>query len=77
MLNRPKVPEIKGLDSFAGPAFHTARWDHSADYSGKRVGMVGTGASGMQVGPAIQNDVSQPDDFPTLPALGDAQSAVF
>ena len=54
MLNRPKVPPIKGLESFAGPKFHTARWDHSVDYKGKRVGMVGTGASGMQVGPAIQ-----------------------
>ena len=52
-LNRPKVPDIAGLDSFAGPKFHTARWDHSFDYKGKRVGMVGTGASGMQVGPAI------------------------
>lgn len=54
MLNRPKVPPIKGLDSFTGPKFHTARWDHSVDYAGKRVGMIGTGASGMQVGPAIQ-----------------------
>ncbi len=54
MLNRPKVPPIKGLETFAGPKFHTARWDHSVDYKGKRVGMIGTGASGMQVGPAIQ-----------------------
>jgi 4-hydroxyacetophenone monooxygenase len=54
MLNRPKVPPIKGLESFGGPKFHTARWDHSVDYKGKRVGMIGTGASGMQVGPAIQ-----------------------
>jgi 4-hydroxyacetophenone monooxygenase len=52
-LNRPKLPALPGLDSFAGPAFHTARWDHSVDYAGKRVGMIGTGASGMQVGPAI------------------------
>ena len=54
MLNRPKVPHIDGLETFAGPKFHTARWDHSVDYKGKRVGMIGTGASGMQVGPAIQ-----------------------
>jgi 4-hydroxyacetophenone monooxygenase len=54
MLNRPKVPPIEGLESFDGPKFHTARWDHSVDYKGKRVGMIGTGASGMQVGPAIQ-----------------------
>jgi len=52
-LNRPSVPNIAGLDNFKGPKFHTARWDHSASYEGKRVGMIGTGASGMQVGPAI------------------------
>ena len=67
MLNRPKVPEIKGLESFSGPAFHTARWDHSADYRGKRVGMIGTGASGMQVGPAIQNDVANLTIFQRSP----------
>jgi 4-hydroxyacetophenone monooxygenase len=54
MLNRPKVPPIPGLESFAGAKFHTARWDHSAEYKNKSVGMIGTGASGMQVGPAIQ-----------------------
>jgi 4-hydroxyacetophenone monooxygenase len=67
MLNRPKVPPIKGLEDFAGPAFHTARWDHSVDYKGKRVGMIGTGASGMQVGPAIQPDVEQLTIFQRSP----------
>lgn len=52
-LNRPQLPEIPGIDTFEGPAFHTARWDHEADIAGRRVGMIGTGASGMQVGPAI------------------------
>jgi 4-hydroxyacetophenone monooxygenase len=52
-LNRPSVPDIPGLTDFEGPAFHTARWDHGADIAGRRVGMIGTGASGMQVGPAI------------------------
>lgn len=52
-LNRPKLPDIPGLADFAGPKFHTARWDHTVDYTNKRVGMIGTGASGMQVGPAI------------------------
>lgn len=52
-LNRPQMPQIPGLDAFEGPAFHTARWNHEADIAGRRVGMIGTGASGMQVGPAI------------------------
>ncbi|MEO6717880.1 MAG: NAD(P)/FAD-dependent oxidoreductase [Novosphingobium sp.] len=67
MLNRPKVPPINGLESFAGPKFHTARWDHSVDYKGKRVGMIGTGASGMQVGPAIQPFVKQLTIFQRSP----------
>ncbi|TVV76730.1 flavin-containing monooxygenase [Sphingomonas solaris] len=52
-LNRPSLPDIPGLSDFEGPAFHTARWNHEADIAGRRVGMIGTGASGMQVGPAI------------------------
>ena len=52
-LNRPQYPNIKGLDQFQEPVFHTARWDHSVNIAGKRVGMIGTGASGMQVAPAI------------------------
>ena len=52
-LNRPSIPPIPGLDEFAGPKFHTARWDHSVDLSFTNVAMIGTGASGMQVGPSI------------------------
>jgi 4-hydroxyacetophenone monooxygenase len=52
-LNRPQMPDIPGLADFQGPAFHTARWNHEADLAGRRVGMIGTGASGMQVAPAI------------------------
>ncbi|GAA4863802.1 flavin-containing monooxygenase [Pseudonocardia benzenivorans] len=52
-LNRPVVPALPGLDTFPGPAFHTAQWDHSVDLTGLRVGVVGTGASAMQVVPAI------------------------
>src|SRR3984957_15913059 len=53
VLNRPKLPEIAGLNLFAGPAFHTAQWDRDFDWRGKRVAMIGTGASGHQVGPTI------------------------
>ncbi|HEX6417643.1 MAG TPA: NAD(P)/FAD-dependent oxidoreductase [Acidimicrobiales bacterium] len=52
-LNRPHVPEIPGLGSFAGPAFHSARWDHGVDLAGKRVAVIGTGASAMQFVPEI------------------------
>ncbi|MEI2653934.1 MAG: NAD(P)/FAD-dependent oxidoreductase [Microthrixaceae bacterium] len=48
-LNRPFVPDLAGTDSFAGPSFHTARWDHDVDLAGKRVAMIGAGASGFQV----------------------------
>lgn len=57
-LNRPSIPDIPGIDDFAGPLFHTARWDETQDLAGKRVIMIGTGASGMQVGPTIAPDVA-------------------
>ena len=59
VLNRPKMPDIAGVDSFAGPAFHTAQWDRSFDWRGKRVAMIGTGASGHQVGPTIAPEVER------------------
>jgi 4-hydroxyacetophenone monooxygenase len=58
-LNRPFIPEFPGLSSFQGPVFHTARWDHTVDLSGKRVALIGAGASGFQVGPAIAEGVDQ------------------
>ena len=59
VLNRPKLPDIAGLESFKGPAFHTAQWDQDFDWRGKRVAMIGTGASGHQVGPTIAPDVTR------------------
>lgn len=56
-LNRPRLPDIPGRDSFAGPAFHSARWDHSVDLRGKKVVMIGAGASGFQIAPTIAPDV--------------------
>ncbi|MGB3409741.1 MAG: NAD(P)/FAD-dependent oxidoreductase [Microthrixaceae bacterium] len=56
-LNRPFVPEIPGADTFAGPSFHSARWDHDLDLAGKRVAMIGAGASGFQIAPAIADTV--------------------
>jgi len=52
-LNRPHVPDVEGLDSFAGPSWHSARWDHSVDVTGRRVAVVGTGASAIQFVPPV------------------------
>jgi 4-hydroxyacetophenone monooxygenase len=57
-LNRPHLPEIEGMASFAGPAFHSARWDHSVDLTGQRVALIGAGASGFQIAPTIAPDVA-------------------
>jgi cation diffusion facilitator CzcD-associated flavoprotein CzcO len=53
-LSEPSVPDLPGAETFAGPAFHTARWDHDVDLTGKRVAVIGTGASAVQVVPRIQ-----------------------
>ncbi|OBA79093.1 4-hydroxyacetophenone monooxygenase [Mycobacterium sp. 1164966.3] len=58
-LNRPHIPEFEGADTFQGPSFHSAAWDHSVDLAGKRVALVGAGASGFQIAPAIAEDVAQ------------------
>jgi 4-hydroxyacetophenone monooxygenase len=58
-LNRPSVPDIAGRDAFAGPWFHSAAWDHELDLTGKRVAVVGTGASAIQLIPAIAADVAR------------------
>ncbi|MDQ8706760.1 NAD(P)/FAD-dependent oxidoreductase [Streptomyces sp. LHD-70] len=57
-LSDPKTPDIPGIDSFEGKVFHSARWDHDYDLRGKRVAMVGTGASAIQIVPAIQREVA-------------------
>lgn len=58
-LNRPAIPAFEGRERFRGPVVHTARWPASVDLRGRRVVMVGTGASGMQVGPAIAPGVAK------------------
>jgi cation diffusion facilitator CzcD-associated flavoprotein CzcO/acetyl esterase/lipase len=57
-LSRPATPRIPGLDTFGGPVFHSAEWDHDVDLRGKRVAVVGTGASAIQFVPAIVDDVA-------------------
>ena len=58
-LNRPSFPDIEGRERFEGPSFHSARWDHSLDLAGKRVAVIGTGASAVQFIPEIAPAVDQ------------------
>lgn len=53
MFHTPSMPTIAGMDDFAGTSFHSARWDHDHDLTGRRVAVVGTGASSIQIVPAI------------------------
>jgi len=57
LFNPPVEPDIEGLDSWAGERWHTARWPSDGSVEGKRVAIIGNGASCMQTGPEIQNDV--------------------
>lgn len=66
-LSRPAIPAIEGLETFAGPAFHTARWDHGVDLAGKRVAVVGTGASAIQVVPQLAPRVAALDLYQRTP----------
>ncbi len=66
-LSAPKVPPIPGLDGFEGPAFHTAEWRHDVDLAGKRVAVVGSGCSAIQVVPAIQPAVARLDVYQRSP----------
>lgn len=59
VLAEPAMPSVPGLDSFAGPAFHSARWEHDVDLSGKRIAVIGTGASAIQFVPHLQREAAQ------------------
>ena len=58
-LNRPSVPAIDGRDRFGGPAFHSAQWDPTVELRGKRVAVIGTGASGIQLIPPVAEQAEQ------------------
>lgn len=66
-LSDPKLPVIPGIDSFAGEMFHSARWNHSHSLDGKRVGVIGTGASAIQFVPQIQPRVGRLHLFQRTP----------
>ena len=58
-LSQPRMPDIEGIDSFAGQVLHTADWDDTADLRGRRVGVIGTGATAVQLIPTIVDQVSE------------------
>jgi cation diffusion facilitator CzcD-associated flavoprotein CzcO len=59
VLHHPRYPDIDGLDDFAGAVFHSARWDHDVEIDGKRVGVVGTGSTAVQITEAIVDRVER------------------
>ncbi len=67
LFNTPSVPDLAGLDGFAGTVFHSARWRHDHDLGGRRVAVIGTGASAIQVVPAIAPSVSHLDVYQRTP----------
>jgi len=67
-LSKPAMPRLPGIDSFKGHAFHSARWDHSYPLAGKRVAVIGTGASAIQFVPAIADKVGKLAVFQRSPA---------
>ena len=62
-LSDPKNPDIEGFDSFDGEVFHSARWNHDQDLTGKRVAIIGTGASSIQIVPEIAEKVAHLDVY--------------
>ena len=69
-LNRPRLPDIRGRDRFKGPAFHSGQWRHDVDLTGKRVAVIGTGASAFQFVPEIVGKVASLSVFQRTPPWG-------
>lgn len=69
-LNRPRYPDIEGIETFEGPSFHSAAWRHDVDLTGKRVAVIGTGASAFQFVPEIAPKVAQLKVFQRTPPWG-------
>ena len=67
-LRDPRIPELPGLGGFEGPTMHSAHWDSSVELAGKRIGVVGTGASSIQVVPSICEAAAEVHVFQRTPA---------
>ncbi|KRB78009.1 4-hydroxyacetophenone monooxygenase [Nocardioides sp. Root190] len=66
-LSEPRLPEVEGIDDFRGEIFHSARWNHDVDLTGKRVAVIGTGASAVQLVPELQKVVGHMDVYQRTP----------
>jgi 4-hydroxyacetophenone monooxygenase len=66
-LNRPSFPDLAGRHAFAGPSFHSAAWDHSVSLEGKRVAVIGTGASAAQFVPSVADEAAHLDLYQRTP----------
>ena len=66
-LNQPRYPEVPGREDFKGPAFHSARWRHDVDLKGKRVAVIGTGASAFQFAPEVAKEAAHLTIFQRTP----------
>jgi cation diffusion facilitator CzcD-associated flavoprotein CzcO len=86
VLHHPRYPDIEGIGLFAGPCFHSARWDHGVALAGKRVGVIGTGSSAIQIVTALAGRVAELRLFQrtaqwiapsTNPAYTDEEKATF
>ena len=67
-----KLPDIRGIDTYEGHKIHSARWDHDYDFTGKRVAVIGTGASAVQIVPELVKTGGLRQGLPAHPGLGDA-----
>ncbi len=76
-LNVPKIPQLEGMKQFKGPVFHSARWPDGLDLTGKRVAVIGTGASAMQIVPAIADVVGALDVYQRSPQWVSPNSNYF
>jgi cation diffusion facilitator CzcD-associated flavoprotein CzcO len=67
LFSTPRLPDIEGVESFKGKIFHSTAWDHSYDFMGKRVAVIGTGATGVQIIPEVAQMVDQLDVYQRTP----------
>ena len=72
-LTTPKLARIDGMETFAGQSFHTSRWDYNVDLTGKRVGIIGTGASAVQAVPEVAKVVKSLHVFQRTPSTIDVR----